>query len=88
MTKKYRKFTAAEKSKVALEAIKGELTIAQIASKYTVHSTQINTWKKAALAQLPEAFSGRQTGSGIKRPRVPHGPGPYRIYSGKNGPRI
>jgi len=60
MPKKYRKFTTAEKSKVALEAIKGELTLAQISSKYSVHSTQINKWKKAALAQLPEAFSGKQ----------------------------
>ena len=43
-----------------LDPIKGELTIAQIASKYTVYATQINKWKKAALAQLPEAFSGKQ----------------------------
>ena len=60
MTKKYRKFTATEKSKIALEAIKGELTIAQISSKYTVHATQVNKWKKVALAQLPAAFSGKQ----------------------------
>lgn len=60
MSKKRKKFTGAEKAKIALEAIKGELTIAQIASKYTVHPTQINKWKKLALAQLPEAFIGKQ----------------------------
>lgn len=60
MTRKYRKFTAAEKSKIILEAIKGELTLAQIKSKYTVHATQINKWKKVVLAQLPLAFSGKQ----------------------------
>lgn len=60
MTKSRRKFTAAEKSRIALEAIKGELTMSEIASKYTVHPTQINTWKKRALAQLPEAFLGKQ----------------------------
>lgn len=60
MTKPGRKFTPAEKSKIALEAIRAELTIAEIASKYTVHPNQINKWKKQALAQLPEAFSGKQ----------------------------
>jgi len=60
MTNKRRKFTGAEKSKIALDAIKGELTISEIASKYAVHPTQINKWKKLALAQLPEAFAGKQ----------------------------
>jgi len=60
MIKSRRKFTPAEKSKIALAAIKGELTIAEIASKYSVHPTQINKWKKQALAQLPEAFTGKQ----------------------------
>lgn len=46
MGKKRRKFTAAEKAKVALEAIRGEQTIAEISTKYAVHATQINKWKK------------------------------------------
>lgn len=50
-------FTAAEKFKVALEAIKGELTIAEISSKYKVHATQISNWKKQALEYLASAFS-------------------------------
>lgn len=60
MSKARRKFTTAEKSKIALEAIKGELTISEIASKYMVHLTQINKWKKLALTQIPEAFTGKQ----------------------------
>ena len=60
MSQKRRKFTAAEKSKVALEAIKGELTLSGIASKYAVHPTQINTWKRQVIAKIPEAFSGKQ----------------------------
>jgi len=59
MTKKRKTFTAAEKAKIALEAIRGEMTLAQISSKYDVHATQINNWKKQALKQLPEAFSNQ-----------------------------
>lgn len=59
MTDKRKKYTPAEKAKIALEAIKGELTLAQLSSKYTVHGTQINTWKKQAVAYLPDAFSDK-----------------------------
>ena len=59
MGKKRKSFTAAEKAKIALEAIRGELTLAQISSKYDVHATQINKWKKQALEQLPEAFTNQ-----------------------------
>ena len=41
------------KSKVALTAIKGELTISEIAAKYGVHSTQIIKWKKSGTNQTP-----------------------------------
>ena len=34
------------KSKVAMEALNGDLTMAQIASKYGVHSNQVQAWKK------------------------------------------
>lgn len=46
MSTKRRKFSASKKAKIALESIKGELTLAQIAAKYAVHATQVNTWKK------------------------------------------
>lgn len=59
MTQKRKTFTAAEKAKIALEAIRGEMTLAQISSKYAVHATQINNWKKQALKQLPEAFTNQ-----------------------------
>ena len=38
MTVKKKRFSALEKLKVAMEAMKGELTIAEISSKYGVHS--------------------------------------------------
>ena len=46
MQKKARQYSAAEKAKIAIEAIKGELTIAQISSKYGVHATQDSTMEK------------------------------------------
>jgi len=45
------------KSKVALDAIKGDLTLSEIAAKYSVHSTQITKWKKIALSRLHELFA-------------------------------
>lgn len=59
MSVKRIKYSPAEKAKIALEAIKGELTMAQIISKYCVHATQVNVWKKKALAALPDAFSNK-----------------------------
>jgi len=59
MSDKRKKYSPAEKAKIALEAIKGELTLAQISSKYGIHSTQANTWKKQALALMPDIFSDK-----------------------------
>lgn len=59
MSQKRKTYTPAEKAKIALEAIKGELTLAQISSKYGAHGTQINAWKKQALALLPDIFSDK-----------------------------
>lgn len=51
---------AAFKAKVALEAVRGEKTIAQIASEYGVHPNQIGQWKKRLLEDLPGLFSDRR----------------------------
>jgi len=51
---------AAFKARVALEAIKGEKTIAQLASEYGVHPNQIGQWKKRLLKELPSVFSGKR----------------------------
>lgn len=59
MSEQRKRYTPAEKAKIALEAIKGEFTLAQISSKYGVHATQINAWKKQLLANLPDAFSDK-----------------------------
>jgi len=48
------------KAKVALEALKGQKTVNEIAAEYEVHVSQINIWKKQALEALPEVFGQGQ----------------------------
>lgn len=52
-----RQWSPEDKVRIALAAIKGELTIAEISSKFEVHSTQINRWKKQVLEGLRGIFS-------------------------------
>ena len=54
-----RRFGAAFKAKVALEAIKGEKTAAELASAYGVHVSQITRWKKRVMESLPDVFSDK-----------------------------
>ena len=53
-----KKYNAQEKAKIALEALKGDLTISQITAKYGAHSTQISGWKKQAIEGITQSFSG------------------------------
>lgn len=46
MSKTRRNHGAAFKAKVALEALKGELTVAEIAAKHGIHQTLVNEWKR------------------------------------------
>ena len=57
MQNKRRNHSAAFKAKVALAAAKGDKTIADLASEYQVHPTQITQWKNQLLESLPEIFS-------------------------------
>ena len=60
MGKTTRKRYGAEfKAKVALEAIRGELTLSQLGAKYGVHQTLINAWKKQAVENLSTVFESR-----------------------------
>ena len=58
--KKPRSHSAEFKAKVALDAIRGDLTINEISTKYGVHATQINRWKQNALASVKSSFTGKQ----------------------------
>lgn len=57
MSKKRRSFTPEFKAKVALEALKEQETLNQIASRCDVLPAQVAQWKKQLLESLPEAFS-------------------------------
>jgi transposase len=57
MTKSTRnRYSAEFKAKVALDAIRGELTVSQLVAKYGVHQTMINSWKKQAIDKLSTVF--------------------------------
>lgn len=56
MSRKRRSFGAVFKSKVALAAVRGEKTTAELASEFGVHANQISSWKKQLLEGVPELF--------------------------------
>jgi len=47
------------KAKVVLEAIREDLTLAELSKKYGVHPTWIGTWKRAAIKTMASGFSRR-----------------------------
>lgn len=59
MTGKRKRYSAEFKAKVALEAIRGEQTLAQLAAKHGIHQTMINAWKKQAIEGMSGVFSGK-----------------------------
>ena len=53
MTKR-RRFSVAFKAKIALEVLRGDRTIQEIASRHKVHANQVSQWKKQAVDSLGE----------------------------------
>ena len=51
-----RRFSAEFKAKVALEAIKGHETVAELATRHGLHPTQIVAWKREAVEKLAQVF--------------------------------
>ena len=61
MSKKRRQHDAKFKAMVALEAVKGQKTLAQLTSEYGVHSSQIIKWKKQLLSEMPGIFNRKNS---------------------------
>jgi len=55
-----KKFNPAFKAKVALEALKGQKTLAELARIYELHPNQIGQWKKQVQSELPKVFNGKR----------------------------
>ena len=62
-----RRFTGEFKARVAMEAMRGDKTIQEIASKHKVHPNQVSGWKRQAIDGLSEVFS-----NGTDRARQDH----------------
>ena len=60
MGKKQKSYSADIKARVALEAMRSQKTVSQIASEYQVHPTQVNQWKKQAMETIRSGFSSRK----------------------------
>ena len=56
MSNKRKQYSSQFKAKVALEAIRGEKTVAELASQYEVHPTMINNWKRQVLEEASNLF--------------------------------
>jgi transposase len=59
MTGKRTRYSAEFKARVALEALRGELTTAQLAAKHGIHQTMVGEWKRQAMEGMVAVFSGR-----------------------------
>ena len=59
MTSKRKRYSADFKAKVALEALRGELTTAQLARKLGIHPTMVGEWKRQAMEGLTAVFADR-----------------------------
>ena len=63
MSGKRKRYAAEFKAKVALGAIKGEETLAQLASRYGVHPNLITQWKRSAVEGMAETFTKKFNGA-------------------------
>ena len=64
-TRQRRSFSAEMKGRIALEAIKGQKTIQEIASHYGVHPNQVTIWKRQAAEGVSALFADRRSRADI-----------------------
>jgi transposase-like protein len=59
------------KAKVALEAVKGERTLNELARRFQVHPTQVMEWKQLLLARAGDLFAGRAEPGAAQESELP-----------------
>ena len=64
MSRKRQVFGSAFKARVALAAVRGDRTTAQLASQFSVHTSQVTAWKKHLLSQASGLFEDGRRRSG------------------------
>jgi len=62
-----RRFSADFKARIALEAIRRNSTVAELAARHGLHPNLISQWRRLAISRLPMVFSDRP-------PRISHPP--------------
>ena len=63
MRRTRRNHGATFKAQVALAAVKGDKTVAELAEQFSVHPTQITEWKQQLLARVADVFGGTKSPS-------------------------
>lgn len=58
MGKRRKRHESGYKAKVALEAVRERKTVSELSSQFSVHSSQIQAWKRILLERAPELFEG------------------------------
>jgi transposase-like protein len=66
MSSKKKQYSSQFKAKVALEAIRGEKTVPELASQYQIHPTVINGWKRKLLEDANQIFEVESKGLKVK----------------------
>lgn len=72
MKRARRNHGATFKAQVALAAVKGDKTLAELAEQFRVHPTQITEWKQQLLARAADVFGGTKPTSGTPDLNVLH----------------
>ncbi len=62
MSNKKKQYSPQFKAKVALEAVRGEKTVPELAAQYQIHPTVINKWKRKLLEEAEQIFEGENQG--------------------------
>ena len=88
MTGKRKRYAAEFKAKVALEALRGELTTAQLATKHGVHQTMVSDWKPRLMSIPLFTLEDVHPWLHFSAPVQQHGPGvprARRVHAAEDG---